>query len=202
MAIDRQFRINERITAREVRVIDDEGNQLGIMPSRKALMIAREKGLDLVMVSPTSNPPVCRILDFGKFKYETEKQERESRKKHKQAELKAIRIRPNIDDHDIAVKVRRAIEFFQDGDKVKFTLIFRSREITRPERGHQVLEKIVKLTEEYGAVEKPAVAEGRTLIMIMAPKKGATKPAEKAASTGGKENDAEAENEQVGGQAV
>lgn len=146
--------------------------------------------MDLVEVSPNSNPPVCRILDYGKYKYEQEKQGKEA-KKHKHAELKTIRLRPNIDQHDMETKVRKAAEFLQDGDKVKFEVRFKSREITRPEMGRRLLEKITQALQEHAVTDRPPSMEGRMMLMILSPKKktggdkgtGAAETSEKPAAT-------------------
>jgi len=174
--------MNERIRYPEVRVIDDDGGQLGVLNTREALSIARSRGLDLIEVAPQAQPPVCKIIDYGKFKYEQAKRERESAKKHKQSELKGIKMFPHIDAHDFEIKVRSAIKFLQDGDKVKVTIAFKGREITHPEFGRQQMEKIVQAANEVGAnVEKPPAMEGRQMIMILSPKSSAgvkpTKPA-------------------------
>jgi translation initiation factor IF-3 len=176
--------MNERIRYPEVRVIDDDGGQLGVLNTREALSIARSKGLDLIEVAPQAQPPVCKIIDYGKFKYEQAKRERESAKKHKQSELKGIKMFPHIDAHDFDIKVRSAIKFLQEGDKVKVTIAFKGREITHPEFGRQQMEKIVAAANEVGAnVEKPPAMEGRQMIMILSPKSSAgVKPA-KPAST-------------------
>jgi translation initiation factor IF-3 len=143
-----------------------------VLPTRRALGIAKDRGLDLVEVSPNSNPPVCRILDYGKYKYEQEKQGKEA-KKHKHSELKTIRLRPNIDQHDMATKIRKAAEFLQEGDKVKFEVRFKSREITRPEMGRRLLEKITQALQEHAVTDRPPTMEGRMMSMILGPKKRA-----------------------------
>ena len=163
--------MNERIRAREIRVIDDDGSQLGIMTPRDALMIARERGIDLIEVAPQAQPPVCKIMDYGKFKYEQAKREKESAKKHKQSELKGIQMFPNIEAHDFEVKVRNAIKFLEEGDKVKITVRFKGRQITHPEFGRQQLEKIVSMTSSVSQVEKPPAMEGRMMTMILSPAK-------------------------------
>jgi translation initiation factor IF-3 len=186
--------MNERIRAREIRVIDEDGTQLGIMTPRDALAMARERGIDLIEVAPQAQPPVCKIMDYGKFKYEQAKREKESAKKHKQSELKGIQMFPNIEDHDFNVKVRNAIKFLQDGDKVKVTLRFRGRQITHPEFGRQQMEKVIQLTAEHAQVEKPPAMEGRMMTMILTPSRAAhvTKPSKpppdgaKAATEGSK----------------
>jgi translation initiation factor IF-3 len=185
--------MNERIRAREIRVIDDDGAQLGIMTPREALTIARERGIDLIEVAPQAQPPVCKIMDYGKFKYEQAKREKDSAKKHKQSELKGIQMFPNIEEHDFGVKVRNAIKFLEDGDKVKITVRFKGRQITHPEFGRQQLDKIVQMTSGVGQVEKPPAMEGRMMTMILspvkqggaAPKPPAQNPAPRPPSSGG-----------------
>jgi translation initiation factor IF-3 len=166
--------MNERIRAREIRVIDEDGSQLGIMTPRDAIMIARERGIDLIEVAPQAQPPVCKIMDYGKYKYEQAKKEKESAKKHKQSELKGIQMFPNIEEHDFTTKVRSAIKFLEDGDKVKVTIRFKGRQITHPEFGRQQLDKVIQMTSEVGQVEKPAAMEGRMMTMILSPLKGAS----------------------------
>ena len=175
--------MNERIRAREIRVIDEDGGQLGIMTPRDALAIARGRGIDLIEVAPQAQPPVCRIMDYGKFKYDQAKKEKEAAKKHKQSELKGIQMFPNIEDHDFEVKVRSAIKFLEDGDKVKVTIRFKGRQITHPEFGRQQMDKVVQMTSQVGQVEKPAAFEGRMMTMILSPSKatGSAKPSEGAA---------------------
>lgn len=174
--------MNERIRAREIRVIDDDGTQLGIMSPREALAIARERGIDLIEVAPQAQPPVCKIMDYGKFKYEQAKREKESAKKHKQSELKGIQMFPNIEEHDFVVKVKSAIKFLEEGDKVKVTVRFKGRQITHPEFGRQQLEKIVQMTSQVGQVEKPPAMEGRMMTMILSPLKSGIHPPAKPAS--------------------
>ncbi len=172
--------MNERIRAREIRVIDEDGAQLGIMTPRDAMVISRERGIDLIEVAPQAQPPVCKIMDYGKFKYEQAKREKESAKKHKQSELKGIQMFPNIEDHDFEVKVRSAVKFLEDGDKVKVTIRFKGRQITHPEFGRQQLDKVVDMVASVGQVEKPAAMEGRMMTMILSPAKAggaAHKPA-------------------------
>jgi len=168
--------MNERIRAREIRVIDDDGTQLGIMTPRDALAIAREKGIDLIEVAPQAQPPVCKIIDYGKYKYEQAKREKDSAKKHKQSELKGIQMFPNIEEHDFVVKVKSAIKFLEEGDKVKVTVRFKGRQITHPEFGRQQLDKVIQMVSQVGQVEKPASMEGRMMTMILSPLKGAHKP--------------------------
>jgi translation initiation factor IF-3 len=168
--------MNERIRAREIRVIDEDGAQLGVMATRDALVMARERGIDLIEVAPQAQPPVCRIMDYGKYKYDQSKKEKEAAKKHKQSELKGIQMFPNIEEHDFEVKVRNAIKFLEDGDKVKVTVRFKGRQITHPEFGRQQMDKVVQMTNQVGQVEKPPAFEGRMMTMILSPLKAAAPP--------------------------
>lgn len=153
-----------------MRVIDENGEQLGIMDVRDAIAIAKERSLDLIEVAPQATPPVCRIMDYGRYKYEQAKRDRESQKKQKSGDLKGIYLRPRTDDHDLAFKLKNAIKFLEDGDKVKFTVRFRSREITHPEFAHRLLDEVAEALADKATVEKPAAMEGRTMTMIVAPK--------------------------------
>jgi translation initiation factor IF-3 len=166
-------RINDRIRVREVLVIDETGEKRGAMPTREALDLARERGLDLIEVAPNANPPVCRILDYGKFKYEQGKREREAAKKQRQSEMKGMTLRPGTDDHDLDFKIKNIVKFLGDGDKVKVTVRFRSREMSHPEFAHAALNKIVAAVQAagVGAVERPALMEGRQMILILAPQR-------------------------------
>lgn len=170
MHINKDLRVNERIRARECRLIDETGAQLGITSVRDALALAREKGLDLIEVAPTATPPVCKIMDYGKYKYEQEKREREARKKQHVSEMKGLTLRPTTDEHDYQVLVKHALRFLREGDKVKVTVRFRSREITHPELAQRQLERMVEDVSEVGVVEKPPAMEGRTMTMILSPK--------------------------------
>ena len=163
-------RMNERIRIREVRVIDETGAQLGILPTRDALDLARSKGLDLLEVSPTANPPVCKIMDYGKFKYDEQKKKRDAQKTSKTTEIKGIRLRPGTDEHDIAYKVRDAQRFLKEGDKVQVTLIFRSREASHPEIGRAQLARLAEGTSDIAVVEQQPTLEGRRMTMLLAPK--------------------------------
>jgi len=176
--IDKRFvRINERIRAREVRVIGDEGQQIGILPPYEALKMAREKNLDLVEVSPTAQPPVCRIMDYGKYLYQQEKKEREAKKHQKTITVKEVKFRINVDDHDYETKKNHVIRFLEEGDKVKATIFFRGREMTRTGLGREILERLIKDVEQKGMVEFRPRQEGNTLHAILAPKKeGGQKP--------------------------
>jgi len=168
--INKDLRVNERIRARECRLIDETGAQLGITSVHDALALAREKGLDLIEVAPTATPPVCKIMDYGKYKYEQEKREREARKKQHVSEMKGLTLRPTTDEHDYQVLVKHALRFLREGDKVKVTVRFRSREITHPELAQRQLERMVQDVSDVGVVEKPPAMEGRTMTMILSPK--------------------------------
>jgi len=157
------------IRVRDVRVIDDEGQQLGVLPTSEALAIAQERGLDLVEVAPTAVPPVCRILDFGQYKYELQKREREAKRKQKSQTFKEIRLRVKIDVNDLRTKLRRAGEFLDDGDRVKVTVQFRGREMSHANLGRDLLDRAAELLTEHGTVERPPLLEGRNMYIVMAP---------------------------------
>jgi translation initiation factor IF-3 len=157
------------IRIREVRVIDDEGQQLGVMPTAEALALAQEKGLDLVEVAPTAVPPVCRILDYGQYKYELQKREREAKKKQKSQTFKEIRLRVKIDVNDLRTKARRAAEFLDEGDRVKVTVQFRGREMTHANLGRDLLLRASEMLAEHGTIERQPLMEGRNLYIVMAP---------------------------------
>ncbi len=162
--------MNEAIRAREVRLIDVDGTQLGVMALRDALRIAAEKGLDLVEVAPNSQPVVCRIMDYGKFKYEQSKREREARRSQRVVTVKELKMRPRIDDHDFEVKVRSAERFLKDGDKIKCTIMFRGREIVHAQLGLEVLKRLADRLKDLGVVEQEPRVEGRNMVMVLAPK--------------------------------
>lgn len=164
------LRINEEIRAREVRVTAENGEQLGIMSSRAALELAAERNLDLVEISPNAKPPVCRILDYGKHRYEQQKRQKEVRKKQKVVDVKEVKLRPGIEEHDFNVKLKNAVRFLTAGDKVKVTIMFRGRELSHPEIGQALLEKMADRLTELAIVERKAKLEGRNMIMIVAPK--------------------------------
>jgi translation initiation factor IF-3 len=168
-----------------VRVIGDDGAQLGILGVREALALAQEKGLDLVEVSPTARPPVCRIMDYGKFKYEQSKRERKARKKQHVMHLKEVKLRPKIDEHDYDFKMTHAREFLTHRDKVKVTVTFRGREMAHQELGHQMLQRVIANLADIATPESVPKSEGRTLVMIMLPKPakvgGAAGPSTEAA---------------------
>ena len=163
-------RINHRIDARDVRLIDSEGQNVGVVPIRQALMMAEEVNLDLVEISPDAKPPVCKILDYGKFKFQEQKKAAEARKKQKVIEIKEIKMRPMIDDHDYDVKMRAIKRFFEEGDKVKITLRFRGREMAHQELGQQLLDRVRKDTGEIAKVESEPRFEGRQIVMVLAPR--------------------------------
>ncbi len=164
------MRINENIRAREVRVIAANGQQLGIMSSWDALQAAQEAHLDLVEIAPTAKPPVCRIMDFGKYRYEQQKREKEARKKQKTFDLKEVKLRPGIEDHDFEVKFKNALRFLQDGDKVKVTIMFRGRELSHPELGQVLLQKMAEQLKANAIVEKQPKLEGKNMTMVLFPK--------------------------------
>jgi translation initiation factor IF-3 len=163
-------RVNERIRVPEVRVIGAEGEMLGIMNTRDAFMYARERELDLVEVNPKAHPPVCKVMDFGKFKYEEKKKQAEARKGQTIVELKEIKIRPKTDDHDIDFKLKHIRRFLEEGDKVKVTCRFRGREITHPETAQRQLDIFAQRVQDIGLVETSARMEGRTMTLVLAPK--------------------------------
>ena len=158
------------ITERTVLLIDAEGEKRGEVPLEEALQMADEAGLDLVEVSPNAKPPVCKLLDYGKFKYQAQKKANEARKKQKTVEVKEIKMRPNIDTHDYEVKMRSMLRFFEEGDKVKVTLRFRGREMAHQELGMQLLNKVKEQVEEIAKVELYPRLEGRQMIMVLAPR--------------------------------
>ena len=163
-------RVNEMIRVREVRLIDDEGNQKGIVPTLEALKLAKEKDLDLVEVSPNANPPVCKILDYGKYRFEQEKKRRESKKNQKVLKLKEIRMQPKIGPGDLDTKAKHVQEFLDEGDKVKVTIRFRGRELAHTELGYDVLNEVLKrLTSAY-VVEKAPAMDGKTMSMTISAK--------------------------------
>ncbi|AQS58962.1 translation initiation factor IF-3 [Desulforamulus ferrireducens] len=168
--MSKEQRINEEIRAREVRVVDADNNQLGIMSVKDALRIAEERQLDLVEVAPLAKPPVCRIMDFGKFKYEQSKRDKEAKKKQRIIQVKEVKLRPRIEDHDYEVKAKNAERFLKDGDKVKVTIMFRGREIVHTELGKKLLERLANDMKDISTVERQAKLEGKNMIMILAPK--------------------------------
>ena len=163
------------IRVREVSVIGDDGEPLGTLPTEEALSIARDQDLDLVEVAPTANPPVCRIMDYGKHKYKASKKAHEAKKKQKIIHVKEVKFRPNTDRHDFDFKLRNVKRFLENGDKAKVVIFFKGREIVHREFGMRVLERVVEATEDTAVIEQQAKQEGRTLVMILAPKNTKTK---------------------------
>ena len=163
-------RVNEEIRVPQVRLIDQDGEMIGVLTARDAVQRAYSVGLDLVEISPNADPPVCKILDYGKFKYEQQKKKNEARKKQKVVEVKEIKFRPMIDDHDYDVKMRSMIRFFEEGDKVKVTLRFRGREMAHQELGIKLLDRVKEDTSKMAKVESDARFEGRQMVMILAPR--------------------------------
>ena len=162
--------MNEDIRVREVRLIDENGDNVGVVPIADALARATAAGLDLVEISPDANPPVTKVLDYGKYKYQEQKKAAEARKRQKIVEIKEIKMRPSIDDHDYDVKMRSMRRFFDDGDKVKVTLRFRGRELSHQELGWQVLQRVKADTEPHAKVESEPRMEGRQMVMVLAPR--------------------------------
>ena len=166
-----ELQINEQIRDKELRVIDSDGTQLGIMPLRRAMEIAEQKNLDLVKIAPQANPPVCKIIDYGKFRFEQAKREKEARKNQRVVEIKEIRLTPGIDVGDLNTKVKNACKFLKGGDKVKVSVRFRGREVTHSSLGLDLLQRFAELCTEVGTVEKAPKLEGRQMHMFLAPKK-------------------------------
>ncbi|AMW30228.1 MULTISPECIES: translation initiation factor IF-3 [Arthrospira] len=166
--------INDNIRFPKIRLIDTEGGQLGIMTPREAMKLAQEKELDLVLVSDKADPPVCRIMDYGKFKYEQEKKVREARKKQHTADVKEVKMRYKIDDHDYQVRVNQAKRFLKSGDKVKATIMFRGREIQHSNLARELLKRMAEDLEEHAEVQQSPKQEGRSMMMLLAPKKTTT----------------------------
>ena len=166
----KELQINEQIRDSEVRVIGADGEQLGIMSSRDAQALADEKNLDLVKIAPTATPPVCRIMDYGKYRFEQSKREKEARKNQHVVELKEVRLGLNTDVGDYNTKYRHAIRFLQDGNKVKVSIRFRGRELGHPEIGHEAMKRFAEACSEFANVEKPSKLEGRHMLMFLAPK--------------------------------
>ena len=168
--IIKELQINEDIREKEVRLIDDDGSQLGVVPIKKAMEIANEKKLDLVNVAPNAKPPVCKILNYGKYKYEIAKKDKEAKKNQKIINVKEIRLTPNIEIHDLTTKAKRAIEFLNNGDKVKVSVRFRGREMGHTEKGREVLNEFLELMMNNATVEKAPKMEGRNMTMFLVPK--------------------------------
>ena len=162
--------INEEIRDREVRVVDQNGEQLGVMSGRDALALAEERQLDLVKIAPQARPPVCKLMDYGKYRFEQSKKEREFRKNQKVITVKEVRLSATIEDHDIDVKFKNAVKFLKDGNKVKVTIRFRGRQITHSEIGREVMRDFAERIKEYGTVDKQPMIEGRNMSMFISPK--------------------------------
>ncbi|MBS0601337.1 MAG: translation initiation factor IF-3 [Proteobacteria bacterium] len=171
MAANNEIRVNDEITAREVRLIDQNGEQAGVMPLFQAKRIAEDAELDLVEISPTAKPPVCRIMDYGKFRFEQQKKAAEARKKQKQIQVKEVKFRPGTDEGDYQVKLRNLVRFLTEGDKAKITLRFRGREVVHQDIGLNLLKRIEDDLAEFGTVEQRPKMEGRQMIMVVAPKR-------------------------------
>ena len=165
-----ELQINEQIRDKELRVIDSDGTQLGIMPLRRAMELAEQKNLDLVKIAPQANPPVCKIIDYGKFRFEQAKREKEARKNQRVVEIKGVRLSLNIDTHDFETKKNHALRFISEGNKVKASIRFRGREMGHPELGLEIMRRFADAMSEVANVEKPAKLEGRTMLMFLAPK--------------------------------
>jgi translation initiation factor IF-3 len=168
--IKKFIRVNERIRVPQIRVVGPDGSQLGVMSVQKAQEIANQYELDLVEVAPQANPPVCRIIDFSKFKYDQEKKEREAKKHQRQGRLKEIRLKPNIDPHDYLTKLKQAISFLKKKDKVKINLFFRGRQMEHLDLGRKILDRFITDTQNDGQLEKEPMLEGRVISMVIAPK--------------------------------
>lgn len=163
--------MNEQIRDKELRIIDEDGAQLGIMSSKDAMALAVQKNLDLVKISPNANPPVCKIMDFGKFKYEMAKKEKESKKKQKVVTIKEVRLRPSIEEHDLSTKAKMAYKFLEGGDKVKVSVRFRGRELGHKEIGVEVIKSFIELVKDVGTPDRSPRLEGNTMIVMLDPKK-------------------------------
>ena len=163
--------INEQIRDKEVRVIGEDGEQLGVMPARDALQMAKDAELDLVKIAPTAKPPVCKIIDYGKYRYELARKEKEAKKKQKVIEVKEVRLSPNIDTNDLSTKMGAARKFLEKGDKVKVTLRFRGREMAHMSKSRYILEDFAKELADIAVIDKPSKVEGRSMVMFLTPKR-------------------------------
>ncbi len=168
--ISKEVMINEEIRDKEVRLIDSDGSQLGIMTTKEAQKIAYDKNLDLVKIAPQAKPPVCKIMDYGKYKFEAAKKEKEARKNQKVVAIKEVRLSPSIDDHDFQTKAKNAIKFLSSGDKVKVSVRFRGRELHHASLGEEILKKFADTVSEVGSVDKLPKLEGRSMTMFILPK--------------------------------
>ena len=166
----KELQINEQIRDREIRVIDSDGSQLGIMPSKKAMELAEQKNLDLVKIAPQATPPVCKIIDYGKYRFEQSKREKEQRKNQRVVEIKEVRLSLNIDTHDFETKKNHALRFIAEGNKVKASIRFRGREMGHPELGQEIMTRFAEAMAEVANVERQPKLEGRTMLMFLVPK--------------------------------
>ncbi len=171
IAVHKRVRRNDEIEASQVRVIRSNGDQAGVMPLAEAIDMAADEGLDLVEVAPTADPPVCRIMDFGKYLFEQNKKAQSARRKQKQVHVKEIKFRPGTDEGDYQIKLRKLVQFLENGDKTKVTLRFRGREMAHKELGAQLLARVREDLEEYGSVEQMPQMEGRQMVMVIGPKR-------------------------------
>ena len=167
---NKELQINEQIRDREIRLVDSDGSQLGVMPLQKARELAEQRNLDLVKIAPQATPPVCKIIDYGKFRFEQSKREKEQRKNQRTVEIKEVRLSLNIDTHDFETKRNHAVRFIGEGNKVKASIRFRGREMGHPELGQEIMRRFAESMADVANVEKPAQLEGRTMLMFLAPK--------------------------------
>ena len=184
-SITQELRVNDRIRAREVRLVAPDGSQIGVKSIEEARWLADQLDLDLVEVAPAARPPVCKIMDYGKYKYEQSVRQREARKKQTRTVIKEVKFRPKIDSHDYDVKKRRVVEFLGEGDKVKVTMMFRGREVTHPEIGERILRRLAGEVEELGTLEQSPRLEGRNMTMQLAPLRRQRQEAEAAQEASG-----------------
>ena len=183
--IGKELSINEEIRAREVRVVSDTNEQLGVMTLHEAIRLSEEKGLDLVEVAPNGKPPVCRIMNYGKYRYEQQKRDKEAKKKQKVITIKEVKLRPHIEQHDFDVKLKNAVRFLEEGNKVKVTIMFRGRELSHPELGKEVLGRVAEVLGDSVSIERGAKLEGKNMTMIVAPKTQKASKKEKKQPKGG-----------------
>lgn len=167
---NKELQTNEQIRDREIRLVDSDGSQLGVMPLQKARELAEQRNLDLVKIAPQATPPVCKIIDYGKFRFEQSKREKEQRKNQRTVEIKEVRLSLNIDTHDFETKRNHAVRFIGEGNKVKASIRFRGREMGHPELGQEIMRRFAESMADVANVEKPAKLEGRTMLMFLAPK--------------------------------
>ena len=167
---NKELQINEQIRDREIRLVDSDGSQLGVMPLQKARELAEQRNLDLVKIAPQATPPVCKIIDYGKFRFEQSKREKEQRKNQRTVEIKEVRLSLNIDTHDFETKRNHAVRFIGEGNKVKASIRYRGREMGHPELGQEIMRRFAESMADVANVEKPAKLEGRTMLMFLAPK--------------------------------